>query len=253
MDSLENVQSDVKMCFMAMINQIQLANPAIPVWTNWPEPDHRKTISQSTWTDLRTWFISTFPSLPEVSPFYPQQVPPAVSGYTYQGATSGTDGDKGVHDLKIAPYPTGASVFNYHVTVVLSCEDRMTAWTTQFAIECVIAVLTAVGVKFRNTINWGKVIETLMENSVIKKALQTLIDEGVSATGLYVFFKAIYEQDILKFILSEVADLSPIGLAILLTSIAIDFIPGIGEAKLIILLGISAASVVYIYTQKPKC
>ena len=134
-----------------------------------------------------------------------------------------------------------------------SCEDKMIAWTTQFAIECLITVLTAVGIRFRNNINWSRVIERLMGNSAVRKTLTTLIGGGASVVGLYNFFKTIYDQGLLKFVLSEVADLSFLGILQLCASIAIDFIPGLGEAKLLIQLGICAGGAIYVYTQKPNC
>ena len=116
MYDLSSIQTDLKICFVAMINQHQLAHQgmAIPVRANWPEPHLRKTISQATFDNFDPWFKNTFPAFPEVSPFCP------ATAYSYEVASSGTTA--GVQDFKISPIqPSGASgpaVFNYHVSVV---------------------------------------------------------------------------------------------------------------------------------------
>jgi len=116
MYSLSAIQDDLKITFIAMINQHQLRNQGmqIPLRINWPEPDHRKTISDVTLAAFHNWFQTTFPADADVSPFCP------ASNYRYEVATSGSTA--GVYDLKISPrLPGGASgptVFNYHVMVV---------------------------------------------------------------------------------------------------------------------------------------
>ncbi len=116
MYDLSNISADLKITFIAMINQHQLnaQGMAIPIRVNWPEPHLRKTITGTTLTAFSLWFRTVFPTLPEVSPFCP------AGGFRYEVASSGTTA--GVQDLKISPIlPSGASgptLFNYHVMVV---------------------------------------------------------------------------------------------------------------------------------------
>jgi len=106
MYNLDRIQSDLKISFIALINQQQLQ---IEVKRNWPAPETRKVISPTTLAQLSTWFINNFPTLAEVSPFYP------LTKYRYEVATSGST--DGVHDFKISPKNGGTTIFNYHVQV----------------------------------------------------------------------------------------------------------------------------------------
>jgi hypothetical protein len=115
MHNLAQIQADLKITFIALINQRQLKEKGmnIPVKINWPEPHLRKTINQNTQAQFSLWFRDIFPTLPEVLPFFP------TTEYRYEVAISGTN--NGVHDLKISPILRGGSgptIFNYHVLVV---------------------------------------------------------------------------------------------------------------------------------------
>lgn len=134
-----------------------------------------------------------------------------------------------------------------------TCQDRMISWTTKLLIEILVTCLTAIGIRFRNGINWGRIVNRLMQNPAIRQQLESMIVRGVAVTALFQFFKILYAQGLLGFVVSEVADFSFIGMLQLIASVAVDFIPGAGEAKLIIQLGICAGGAIYVYTQKPQC
>jgi hypothetical protein len=104
---LFQVEAGVRQCLIADRNRADLgSHPRV----NWPDTQ-RHTIDDTAFATLRDWFFA-LQGDNEFSRYYPRNL------FRFEVATSGSGGRLGVHDLKISPRAGGASVFNYHVTVV---------------------------------------------------------------------------------------------------------------------------------------
>jgi hypothetical protein len=117
MADLFEVKQDIIVTFKASVNQVQLKSQGmnIPAHANWPEPAHRKIITETTWGELRTWFLDAGPTGFEHTCDEARHYCARNEGWSYEAATSLST--PGVRDLKVTDTRNSVVAYNYHVQV----------------------------------------------------------------------------------------------------------------------------------------